>query len=338
MSAADKTGLTDKLYDIAALGEALIDFTEAGRSPSGMRLFEQNPGGAPANLLGAAARFGARTAFIGKVGLDMHGRYLKSVFDGAGIDTRGMILAADVFTTMAFVTLTGAEREFSFARRPGADTRLTAEEVDFSVIDHAAVFHFGSLSLTDEPARSATYAALRRAREAGAIVSYDPNYRPALWPLREEAISQMRAPLPLTDIVKLSEEEALMLSGCGDAEGAALALGLRGIHMSAVTLGEKGALVCRGGETRLVPGYGVDAVDTTGAGDAFGGAFLYKLLASGRKIGDITLENMVTAARFANAAAAICVSRRGGMPSLPSLPETEGLMADGAWPAPHSGR
>lgn len=330
MPITDKTGLTDKHYDITALGEALIDFTEAGRSPSGMRLFEQNPGGAPANLLSAAARFGAGTAFIGKVGCDMHGKYLKSVFDMSGVDTRGMLLAPDVFTTMAFVALTGAEREFAFARSPGADTRLTAEEVDYRIIDNTAVFHFGSLSLTNEPARSATYAALKRASGAGAIISYDPNYRPALWSSVGEAISQMRAPLPFVDIIKLSEEEACMLSGCKEAEQAAAALSLQGIRMSAVTLGERGALVCLGGRTRLAPGYGVKAVDTTGAGDAFWGAFLCKLLQSGKKIDEITLEDMASIARFANAAAAICVSRRGGIPSLPSLREVEDLMASGA--------
>lgn len=329
MLSPGKTELANKHYDIAALGEALIDFTEAGRSGSGMRLFEQNPGGAPANLLCAAARFGAKTAFIGKVGADMHGRYLKSVFDEAGVDTRGMILAPDVFTTMAFVTLNGAERDFSFARLPGADTMLTEEEVAFSVIDRTSVFHFGSLSLTDEPARGATYAALRRAHAAGAVVSYDPNYRPGLWPSREEAISRMRGALECADIVKLSEEEALMLSGREDAEDAARALSLRGNGMFAVTLGEKGALVCHGSEMRLAPGYSVKAVDTTGAGDAFWGAFLCKLLSSGEKIGCVTLDDMAAAARFANAAAAICVSRRGGIPSMPSLRETESLAAGG---------
>lgn len=324
------TGLTDKTFDITALGEALIDFTEAGRSASGMRLFEQNPGGAPANMLSAAARLGARTAFIGKVGDDIHGRYLKSTLDAVGIDTRGMILAKDVFTTMAFVSLDGGEREFSFARCPGADTQLTTEEVDYAAIDGAAIFHCGSLSLTDEPARSAVYAALHRAKYAGAIISYDPNYRPALWSSREEAVAQMRGPLPLVDVIKLSEEEAFALSGHGDAESAARALAGIGISIVVVTMGQKGALLYSGNKCRLVPGYNVEAVDTTGAGDAFWGAFLCRLLESQNSIAEVTFENLILFARFANAAAAICVSRRGGIPSLPSLAEIEGLMRGGA--------
>lgn len=324
------TGLTGKTFDITAIGEALIDFTDAGRSASGMRLFEQNPGGAPANMLSAASRFGARTAFIGKVGDDMHGRYLQSVLKAAGIDTRGMILSDNVYTTMAFVGLEGGEREFSFARRPGADTRLTADEVDYTAIDNTAVFHFGSLSLTDEPARSAVYAAISRAKTAGAIISYDPNYRPAIWSNYEEAIAQMRGPLPFVDVIKLSEEEAFALSGSDDAENAALALTSGGIRIAVVTMGEKGALLCSGNKCRLVPGYNVQAVDTTGAGDAFWGAFLCGLLKSRNSLAEVTLEKLVSFARFANAAAAICVSRRGGIPSLPSLAETEDLMRGGA--------
>lgn len=324
------TGLTDKTFDITALGEALIDFTDAGRSASGMRLFEQNPGGAPANMLSAASRFGARTAFVGKVGDDMHGRYLKLTLSAAGIDTRGMILADDVYTTMAFVSLEGGEREFSFARRPGADTRLTAGEIDYTVIDNTAVFHFGSLSLTDEPARSAVYAAINRAKNAGAIISYDPNYRPAIWSNYEEAVAQMRGPLPFVDVIKLSEEEAFALSGRDDAESSALALASGGIRIVVVTMGEKGALLCSENKCRLVQGYNVKAVDTTGAGDAFWGAFLCGLLKYRDSLTEVTLEKLVSFARFANAAAAICVSRRGGIPSLPSLAETEDLMRGGA--------
>lgn len=322
------SGLTNKTYDITALGEAIIDFTEAGRSASGARLFEQNPGGAPANMLSAASRFGAKTAFIGKVGDDMHGRYLKSTLDAAKVDTRGMLLASNVFTTMAFVSLDGGERSFSFARKPGADTRLTVEEVDYDIIDNTEIFHCGSLSLTDEPARSAVYAALNRAKNAGAIISYDPNYRAMLWSSHKDAIAQMRGPLPFVDIIKLSEEEAVMLSGCNDVHSAAVTISSKGLCITVVTMGEKGAIVCSRDKYIVVPGYNVKTVDTTGAGDAFWGAFICKLLESGKSLVDITLKDLIPYARFANAAAAVCVSRRGGILSLPSLAETEFLMKD----------
>lgn len=322
--------LTDRTFDITALGEALIDFTEAGHTPGGMRLFEQNPGGAPANLLCAAARFGAKTAFIGKVGLDMHGRLLKATLSNEGVNTRGMVEAEDVFTTLAFVALRNGEREFSFSRKPGADTRLTKDEVDFSVLENSAVFHFGSLSLTDEPSRSATYAAIDRAKTVGAIVSYDPNYRPALWSCGEEAVTQMRGPLPSVDMIKLSEEEAALLSGYLDPKRAIKEIG-REINLVAVTLGSAGALVYCGGEIQTVPAYEVTAVDTTGAGDSFWGGFLYKLLESGKTPDMVTIEEAVSFARFGNAAAAICVSRRGGIPSMPKLKEAEALMKSGGY-------
>lgn len=318
--------VTGKKYDVVALGEALIDFTEAGRSPSGMRLFEQNPGGAPANLLSALSRLGAKTAFIGKVGQDMHGRFLRTTLEEVGIDARGLIMAEDVFTTMAFVSLNGGEREFSFARKPGADTCLTAEELNLGVLDHTAVLHIGSLSMTDEPARTATYTAVQRAKEAGAIISYDPNYRASLWSSREEAILRMREPLPLVDVMKLSDEETELLSGYRDPEKAAKELSDRGIGLIAVTLGKAGALVCRKSECRLIPGYDLPATDTTGAGDAFLGGFLYQLLKSGKPLETVNLEDAASFARFGNATATICVSHRGGIPAMPTLQEVMGLM------------
>ncbi|MDR2610646.1 MAG: carbohydrate kinase [Clostridiales Family XIII bacterium] len=315
----------DKTYGLVALGETLVDFTEAGRSENGQRLFEQNPGGAPANMLSAVAQLGGRTAFIGKVGNDMHGRFLKAALQDAGIHTGGMILADDVFTTLAFVALTDGEREFSFARKPGADTRLTESELDAALLENCAVFHFGSLSLTDEPARSATYAAIRRAKAAGALISYDPNYRAGLWPGVSEAVRGIREPLPQADLLKVSDEEAAMLSGLYDPESAARALCREGIHLVAVTLGKDGALVCTDGRCQHVAGFPATAVDTTGAGDAFWGGFLYQFLQRG-KARQTELSDAVDFARFGNAAAAICVSRRGGIPAMPSLEEVESLI------------
>ena len=171
-----------KEYDIVALGELLIDFTQAGYSPDGMRLFEQNPGGAVANVLAAAAKFGRGTAFIGKVGKDMHGAFLKKTLADSGIDVKNLVEDWDVFTTLAFVELSeSGERSFSFARKPGADTMLREDELDTAILENTRVFHVGSLSLTDEPARSTTLAAIKTAKAAGALISYDPNYRASLW-------------------------------------------------------------------------------------------------------------------------------------------------------------
>ena len=180
-------------FDVTALGELLIDFTDSGLSPAGMQLFERNPGGAPANVLAALARFGHQTAFLGKVGADMHGDFLRDTLMTAGIDVRGLISDPEVFTTLAFVALDpGGERSFSFARKPGADTCLRQEELDCQRLRDTRVLHIGSLSMTREPVRSATVAAVHMARDAGAVISYDPNYRASLWPSQEAAEEQMR--------------------------------------------------------------------------------------------------------------------------------------------------
>ena len=182
------------MYDVTALGEVLIDFTEAGTSENGMSLFERNPGGAPANVLVALEHLGHDTAFIGKVGTDMHGVFLREVLEGERIDCTGLISDPDYFTTLAFVGLSPAgERTFSFARKPGADTQLAPEELAREVIASSKVFHVGSLSLTDEPVRSATHAAIKLAREAGCTLSYDPNYRANLWSSAEVATEHMRS-------------------------------------------------------------------------------------------------------------------------------------------------
>ena len=171
----------EKKYDVVALGEFLIDFTPAGSTDSGMKLFEQNPGGAPVNMLTAVSKAGLKTAFIGKVGDDMHGNFLVETAKQAGIDTRGIVVDNTVFTTLAFVTLDeNGEREFSFARKPGADTMLCYKEVDADLLRDTKVFHIGSLSLTDEPARTTTFQAVKEAKKYGAVISYDPNYRAPL--------------------------------------------------------------------------------------------------------------------------------------------------------------
>lgn len=308
------------MYEITALGESLIDFTPSGTSEAGMRIFEQNPGGAPANALAVFAKFGEKAAFIGKVGNDMHGLFLKETMEKAGIDTKGMIVSDKVFTTLAFVSLNEqGEREFSFARKPGADTCLMEQEVNVDIIKDSKILHIGSLSLTDEPCRSATFYALQQAKDAGKIISYDPNYRALLWESVESAIAGMRSPLDYVDVMKISDEETKLLTDIEDPEGAAKALLAKGVSLVAVTLGKDGAYVCTKEGGAVVPGFESKVVDTTGAGDSFWGGFLYQLAKSGKRPEEVTLEEAKTFARFGNAVASLCVEKRGGIPAMPTM-------------------
>lgn len=310
------------MYDIVSLGELLIDFTESGISPAGQRLFEQNAGGAVTNLLCAASQCGAKTGFIGKVGRDMHGAFLKQAMVNAGVDMHALIEAEDVFTTLAFVALKpSGEREFSFARKPGADTQLRADELDRYMLTHTKIFHTGSLSLTQEPARSATYEAIDIAKAAGAVISYDPNYRASLWNGKDEAVRFMRSLIITADIMKISDEELPLLTGETDPEKAADLLLDQGVKIVAITLGSEGAYIRVGKERRTVPGFRAKAVDTTGAGDSFFGGFLYRFLASGKTLKEVTIDDASDYARFGNATASLCVERRGGIPAMPKLAE-----------------
>jgi fructokinase len=308
------------MFDIVALGELLIDFTYHGISENGMRLFEQNPGGAPANVLCAASNLGASTAFIGKVGTDIHGDYLRKVLEEKGVDTCGLISAEDVFTTLAFVELSETgERNFSFARKPGADTCLSAGEVKLSLVEGCRIFHFGSISLTDEPSRSATIEAIKAAKKAGAIISYDPNYRALLWKSEDEAAEIMRSVLYLADIVKISDEEIELITGRSSLSDAAEYLFQDGISCAVITLGSDGAYTAVKGASARVSVSDVPVVDTTGAGDAFWGGFLYKLASSGLNPNELTETHLRDFTEFANAVASLCVQKRGGIPAMPAI-------------------
>ena len=209
------------MYDVVALGELLIDFTTQSVDPDGYPSMTAHPGGAPANFLAAIAKFGGKAGMLGKVGTDTFGKLLTSTLRGAGIETKGLVAADDVFTTLAFVTLdANGDREFAFARKPGADTQLTFDELDLSLIDETQVFHFGTLSLTDEPARTTTYRAVEYAKAHGKLVTYDPNLRKPLWRSLDEAKEQMLWGLRQADVVKISDEEVEFLFGLGVREGA----------------------------------------------------------------------------------------------------------------------
>ena len=226
----------EEKVDIVALGELLIDFTEAGHSQGGRKLFEQNPGGAPANLLTVASHFGYRTSFIGKVGNDMHGKFLKKTLQTEGINTDAIVEDPDYFTTLAFVEIgENGERNFSFARKPGADTQLKKEELDQTLISGCRIFHFGSLSLTDEPAESTTIEAVKMAKAAGVLISYDPNYRPSLWKSKEYAVKKMKSVVELVDVMKVSDEESILLTGAKSYEQAAEEILAMGPKLVAIT-------------------------------------------------------------------------------------------------------
>ena len=311
-------------YDVVALGELLIDFTESGKSTSGMRLFEQNPGGAPANLLTALSHCGYKTAFIGKVGDDMHGRFLIETLEKEGIDTKFVISDPRQFTTLAFVGLDeNGERTFSFSRKPGADTMLTTDELDRDLLSSCKVFHFGSLSLTNEPSRSATLEAVRIAKESGAVISYDPNYRASLWPDEKTAVEGMRSAVPLADVLKVSDEESALLTGCSDLEAAADRLLSMGPKFVTITLGNEGVLIARRDRKERVDSFSVKSTDTTGAGDSFWGGFLSCWLSFDVDMAEMTWEALRKCARTGSAFAALCVQKRGGIPSVPTVEEVK---------------
>ena len=317
------------ITDITVFGEILIDFTMQGENEDGQAVFARNPGGAPANVAVAASRLGARTAFLGKAGKDMHGEFLRAVLEKEKVDVSGLVMDGKYFTTLAFVDVNeDGERTFSFARKPGADTQIRKEEVDVDILDRTHIFHVGSLSLTDQPARDTTFYAVKRAKSKGSIISYDPNYRASLWKDEETAKQHMRSLIPYADMVKISDEETELLTGYSRPEDAAEYLLGQGVKVAAVTLGSDGAYVCsRFGGCR-VPGYPSRVADTNGAGDSFWGGFLYRVNASGRKPEDLTLEELETYARFGNAVASLCVEKRGAIPAMPDLRRAEERMEE----------
>lgn len=314
----------EKTYDIVALGELLVDFTPAGVSESGMLLFERNPGGAPVNMLAAAAKSGVRTAFIGKVGNDIHGVFLKEMTERAGIDTGGLVFSEDTFTTMAFVELSeSGERKFSFARKPGADTKLGYKEIKETLLSHTKVFHIGSLSLTDDPSRTTTFQAVRTARSMGAVISYDPNYRAPLWESREEAVERMSSMVQYVDMIKLSDEETELLTPYKEPSEAAEYLLQKGVLLAAVTLGKKGVLIASGKGREIVPAFKSRVVDTTGAGDSFWGGFLSRMLQMEEPPVKLSMKQWRECGLYGNAVASLCIEKRGGMPSIPEAAEVE---------------
>ena len=314
------------MADIITLGELLIDMTQDGTDEQGNGRFTAYPGGAPANVAVAAARLGADTGFIGKVGDDSFGRSLAETLRKEGVNTDGLFVSDSVPTTMAIVSVDASgEREFSFYRNPGADTQLTTEEA-VSVIENGLplILHAGSLSMTTSPSREACEEALRFAKERGVIISYDPNYRAALWDTEENAVAMMKKLLPLADILKVSDEEMLMLTGTEDFEEGSLVLSGYGPRLVLVTLGSQGVFVRYGEYAEVVPGFRVKVADTNGAGDTFLGAMLAQIAGRSEKenlLGGLDQETLRDYLTYANKAASLTCSRHGAIPAMPTAEE-----------------
>jgi len=306
------------MLDVVALGELLIDFTCVSTDADGYPTMAAHPGGAPANFLAALTKFGAKTAMMGKVGTDTFGKLLLGTLNQAGISTDGMIVTDDVFTTLAFVTLdeTG-NREFSFSRKPGADTCITFEELNLKLIDEAKVFHFGTLSLTDEPARSATYHVVDYAKAAGKLVTYDPNLRKPLWKDLEDAQKQLIWGLTKADVVKISDEEVEFLFGLGVEEGADYILKNFNVKLVFVTCGADGCYFKNAVASGKVPSLsGIKVMDTTGAGDIFGGSAVWKLLQLGKAPETLNAEELTDVVTFACTSAGLSTTKPGGISSV----------------------
>ena len=306
------------MKDVVALGELLIDFAPVSADEAGYPTLKAQPGGAPGNFLAALQKYGCTTALIGKVGDDAFGHLLVNTLDTLGIGMAGVVKDPAVFTTLAFVTLDAiGNRSFSFARKPGADTCLRPEEVDTSLLDEGKVFHFGTLSLTGEPARSATRAAVAYAKEHGKLVSFDPNLRKPLWDSEEAAKEQIEWGLHQADIVKISDEEIEFLWGISPEAGAQKLLTEYGVRLVYATLGPKGCHVAnRNGSAQVASPSGIHVVDTTGAGDIFGGSAMSQFLRLNKAPEDLTVEEMTAVTRFACCAASLSTQTHGGITSV----------------------
>ena len=306
------------MFDVVALGELLIDFAAKSTDAGGYPTLAANPGGAPGNFLAALNAYGRKTAFLGKVGNDAFGHLLLKTIKEAGIETKGIVADDSVFTTLAFVTFDeDGDRSFSFARKPGADTRLTWEEIDRSLIDEAKVFHFGTLSLTDEPVRSATRKAVAYAKEQGKLITCDPNLRKPLWSREEAAREQMLWSLHQADVIKISDNEVEFLWNCTPEEGADKLLKEFGVSLAMVTLGPDGCLLKTKHAAFRAACPKVHPVDTTGAGDIFGGSAVARLLELDKSIEALTEEDLAYIGTFATTAASLSTEAMGGIPCIP---------------------
>ncbi len=307
----------EKIYDVTAMGEMLIDFTMNGQSEQGNNMFEACPGGAPCNVLAMLNKLGRRTAFIGKVGQDQFGRLLKGTIEELGIEAKSLVLDEDINTTLAFVhTFPDGDREFSFYRKPGADMMLSEAEVDYDMIRQSKVFHFGTLSMTDEPVRTATKKALEAAKEAGCLITFDPNLREPLWKSLDDAKEAMEYGFEYCDMLKISDNEIQFISGKEDYdEGIRYLQDKYHIPVIFLTMGKEGSRAYYKDIRVERPGFTVKAIETTGAGDTFCGCAINGLLKHGME--GLTEEILGDILTYANAGAALITLKKGAIRSMP---------------------
>ena len=327
----EESHMNNRLYDVTALGELLIDFTENGTSAQGNPLLEANPGGAPCNVLAMLARLGKKVAFIGKVGKDMFGEQLKSAIEEVGIDSRNLVIDEEVHTTLAFVhTYPDGDRDFSFYRNPGADMMLTKDDVQVDLIQNSKIFHFGTLSSTHEGVREATRYAIDVAKENGCIISFDPNLRPPLWKDLEDARVEIEYGLTKCDILKISDNEVEFLFGTTDYDkGAALIREKYNIPLVMITLGKEGSRAYyKDMRVEVAPFLQDNTIETTGAGDTFCASALNYVLEHGLE--DLTEENLKELLTFANAGASIITTKKGALRVMPSRQEVLDFIASRA--------
>ncbi len=322
--------MENKAFDVVALGELLVDFTQNGLSEQGNLLFEANPGGAPANVLAMLRKLGKRCAFVGKVGADSFGDMLARTVEEAGIDTRGLMRDKEIPTTLAVVhTFPNGDRDFSFYRKPGADILLRPEELDEELLTGCRIFHFGTLSLTDEPCRAATEKAVKLAKEAGALISFDPNLRLPLWKTEDDAKAAIEWGLARCDVLKIADNELLFMTGESDFDrGAAILRGrFPNIRLFNVTAGAEGSYSYYGEERVFVPACKRGGViETTGAGDTFCASVLNFVLEHGLE--DLSWDDLRAMLRFANTAAWFVTTKKGAIRSMPERATVEKLLAE----------
>ena len=320
--------MKNKTFDVTALGELLIDFTENGESSQGNPMMEANPGGAPCNVLAMLEKLGKKTAFIGKVGSDMFGNQLKKAVEEVGIDTRNLIMDKKHHTTLAFVhTYPDGDRDFSFYRDPGADMMLTKEEVQKELIQSSRIFHFGTLSSTHEGVREATRHAIELAKEAGCIITFDPNLRPPLWNSLEDARKEIEYGMTKCDVLKISDNEVEFLFDTTDYDkGAALIREKYNIPLVLITMGKDGSRAYyKDMRVEVAPFLQENTIETTGAGDTFCASSLNYVLEHGLE--DLTEENLKELLTFANAAASLITTRKGALRVMPSKEEVLDFIA-----------
>jgi fructokinase len=317
-------------FDVVALGELLIDFTDHGQSAQGNPVFEANPGGAPCNVLAMLKKLGKTCAFVGKVGDDLFGRQLRRVVAEAGICTDALVVDGQARTTLAFVeTAANGDRDFSFYRNPGADMLLTADELPTAILTNASIFHFGTLSMTHPGVRQATQKAVALAKEGGALISFDPNLRPPLWDDLEEAKAQIAWGLGQCDILKIADNEIAFMTGETDFDRGAALLQARfpNIQLLNVTAGANGSYSYYGKQRVFVPSFCLGGtIETTGAGDTFCACVLNFVLEHG--ITALTEPQLTQMLRFANAAAYLVTTKKGAIRSMPERAQVEQILAE----------